>query len=61
MERIAKNALRAMKLASLTGFAPAISCMRGRHVSGLHHRDENGEGQKESHRDEPRGRSKRNK
>ena len=31
-ECIAKNALRAMKLASLTGFAPVISCMRGRHV-----------------------------
>ncbi len=32
MERIAKNALRALKLASLTGFAPVISCMRGRRV-----------------------------
>ena len=31
-EGIADNALRAMKLASLTGFAPVISCMRGRHV-----------------------------
>jgi len=31
-ERIAENALRAVKLASLTGFAPVISCMRGRHV-----------------------------
>src|SRR6266705_5580165 len=29
---IAQNALGAMKLASLTGFAPVISCMRGRHV-----------------------------
>lgn len=31
-ERIADNALGAMKLASLTGFAPVISCMRGRRV-----------------------------
>ena len=31
-EGIADNALRAMKLASLTGFALVISCMRGRHV-----------------------------
>ena len=31
-ERIAENALGAVKLASLTGFAPVISCMRGRHV-----------------------------
>ena len=31
-ECIADNALGAMKLASLTGFAPVISCMRGRHV-----------------------------
>src|SRR6185295_20276718 len=31
-ERIAENALRAIELASLTGFAPVISCMRGRHV-----------------------------
>src|SRR6266568_412831 len=29
---IAQNALRAMKMASLTGLAPVISCMRGRHV-----------------------------
>ena len=29
---IAQNALGAVKLASLTGFAPVISCMRGRHV-----------------------------
>ena len=29
---IAQNALGALKLASLTGFAPVISCMRGRHV-----------------------------
>jgi hypothetical protein len=31
-ECIAKNALGAIKLASLTGFAPVISYMRGRHV-----------------------------
>jgi hypothetical protein len=31
-ERIADNALGAMKLVSLTGFAPVISCMRGRRV-----------------------------
>jgi len=31
-ECIAKNALGAIKLAFLTGFAPVISCMRGRHV-----------------------------
>lgn len=31
-ECIADNALRAKKLASLTGFAPVISCMRGRRV-----------------------------
>ena len=35
-----------MKLASLTGFAPVISCMRGRHVVWLHHRDRNGEGRR---------------
>jgi hypothetical protein len=29
---IAQNALGAVKLESLTGFAPVISCMRGRHV-----------------------------
>jgi hypothetical protein len=32
------------KMESLTGFAPVISCMRGRHVVWLHHRDRNGEG-----------------
>ena len=26
-----------MKMASLTGFAPVISCMRGRHVFGENH------------------------
>src|SRR5579872_5892620 len=31
-ERIAGNALGARKLASLTGFAPVISCLRGRRV-----------------------------
>jgi hypothetical protein len=31
-ERIAANALGAVKLASLTGFAPVISCLRGRCV-----------------------------
>ena len=31
-ERIANNALRAAKMASLTGFAPVISCLRGRRV-----------------------------
>ena len=36
----------AKKLASLTGFAPVISCMRGRHVDWLHHRDRNGEGRR---------------
>ena len=35
-----------MKMASLTGFAPVISCMRGRHVVWLHHRDRNGEGRR---------------
>ena len=34
------------KMASLTGFAPVISCMRGRHVVWLHHRDRNGEGRR---------------
>lgn len=31
-ERIADNALGGVNLASLTGFAPVISCMRGRRV-----------------------------
>ena len=31
-EGIADNALRAIKMASLTGFAPVISCMKGRRV-----------------------------
>ena len=31
-ERIADNALGAVKMASLTGFAPVISCLRGRCV-----------------------------
>jgi hypothetical protein len=34
------------KMACLTGFAPVISCMRGRHVVWLHHRDRNGEGRR---------------
>ena len=33
-------------MASLTGFAPVISCMRGRRVGWLHHRDEIGEGRR---------------
>ena len=31
-ERIALKCFAGKKLASLTGFAPVISCMRGRHV-----------------------------
>ena len=33
-------------MASLTGFAPVISCLRGRCVDWLHHRDKNGEGRR---------------
>ena len=35
-----------MKLASLTGFAPVISCMKAGMLAGLHHRDRNGEGRR---------------
>ena len=43
-ECIAENALRAIELASLTGFAPVIS--EAGMLSGLHHRDRNGEGRR---------------
>ena len=35
-----------MKLASLAGFAPVISCMRGRHVDRTTLQGQNGEGRK---------------
>jgi len=41
---IAQNALGAVKLASLTGFAPVISCMRGRHVIWTTPQGQNGAG-----------------
>ena len=43
---IAQNALGAVKLASLTGFAPVISCMRGRRADWTTPQGRNGEGRR---------------